>query len=183
MIRERISTQGIVRPLEHEDDLPAFTMDSNLVGMMPEGLIQRYLARKKSTEKKYASVIKTIAKQRVRNIERVRYKLARRAAAQRPYLSDGCYSTLSSPSRLAWILDVSECPPPSSIAGRLDVEVDDRGDQSLFLVLAAGDAAAGSYALKRGVAAMVDVLFARKLRRVDIANNGGGIGGGGGEVQ
>jgi hypothetical protein len=124
MIRERISTQGIVRPLEHEDDLPAFTMNSNLIGVTPESVLQRYLAGKKSIEKKYASAIKKIAKQRARNIERARYKLAHRAAALRPYVSYGCYSTLSSPSRLAWMLDASECPPPSSTVGRLDMEVE-----------------------------------------------------------
>jgi hypothetical protein len=56
MIKERISTRGIVRPLEHQDG--AFTMNSDLICVTPESVMQLYFARKKGTEKKYASVIK-----------------------------------------------------------------------------------------------------------------------------
>lgn len=166
MIRERVSTQGITRTLEHEDDLPAFSIPSKLVGVIPEGVLQRYLAGKENAEKKFTSITKTIEKERARNVERARNELAQRAAALRPYLSRGGHGAPSSTWRFAWALDASECPPPSSIAGRLDTEEALRQaqakDQCLLLGVAAGSATgsrdASSWVLKDGAAAMVTAL-------------------------
>jgi hypothetical protein len=176
MIRERISTQGIVRPLEHEDDLPAFTIPSDRVGVMPNSVIQRYLACKKDTEKKFASILNNIENQRARQVERAGYELAQRAAALRPHLSGRSSNALPSTWRLAWALDAGECPPPSSIAGRLDTE------EALQLIIGEDQVSrvAGEYAtgpsqcpLKSGVAAMTAVLFAAKMQRAKMATNGG----------
>ncbi len=60
MIRERVSTQGITRPLEHEEELPAFRLSSQLIGIIPESVLKRYTAAKHAADLKFASMIKGI---------------------------------------------------------------------------------------------------------------------------
>ncbi|KAF8267935.1 Alpha/Beta hydrolase protein [Lactarius quietus] len=53
MIRERVSTQGIIRPLEREEDLPAFKLSPQLVGVIPESVLERYMAAKQAADQKF----------------------------------------------------------------------------------------------------------------------------------
>jgi len=80
MIRERVSTQGMIRPLEHED-LPAFRLSPQLVGAIPESVMERYMAAKQAADQKFASAIKGIENARARIVERPSRDLAQRAAA------------------------------------------------------------------------------------------------------
>ncbi|KAH8984795.1 Alpha/Beta hydrolase protein [Lactarius hatsudake] len=127
MIRERVSTQGIVRSLEDDDDLPAFRLSSQLVGVIPESVLERYTAAKQASDLRFASTIKGIEKARARNVEHASRDLAQRAAALRRYFRSAGVASVSSGAgggvwRLAWALDADERPPPSSIVGRLDTE-------------------------------------------------------------
>ncbi|KAI0301664.1 Alpha/Beta hydrolase protein [Multifurca ochricompacta] len=172
MIRERVSTQGVVRPLEDESKLPAFQLASSDVGVIQESVLRRYLAAKEQADQKFASTIKSIEKQRARNVERASRELAQRASALRDVLRHGvgcCHYNNSDGGggdgdgdgddgmekshhryrwRLAWALDPEERPPPSSIVGRLDTEEASRlaraADQGLLLLLGALTIGAGN---------------------------------------
>ena len=191
MIRERVSTQGIIRPLEHEDDLPAFRLSPQLVGVIPESVMERYMAAKQAADQKFASTIKGIEKARVRNVERASRDLARRAATLRRYF----HSADADGWRLAWALDADERPPPSSIVGRLDTEEALRFARAAVLEFTAaagsGDDGRGlSPSLtswrSAGAAAMMAIWFASKLQRTGVVEQEGGRGAGvsvrGGEV-
>ena len=67
MIRERVSTQGIIRPHKREEDLPAFKLsgDPQLIGVTPVTVLERYMAAKQAV----ASTINNIENARMRNIE------------------------------------------------------------------------------------------------------------------
>jgi hypothetical protein len=56
MIRERVSTRGIIRPLEDEDDLPALQVPFEELGMIKELPAKRYLTGQGLWDKKYQSV-------------------------------------------------------------------------------------------------------------------------------
>ena len=66
MIRERVLTQGIIRPLEYDEDLPAFKLC-----ITPATVLERYMAAKQAADWKFAS----IEKARMRNIERASQRL------------------------------------------------------------------------------------------------------------
>lgn len=72
MIRERVSTQGVVRPLEAEGDLVALKLPPELIGVVSERAARRYLDGCARFEKKFKHQIKQIAKQRRKNLERAR---------------------------------------------------------------------------------------------------------------
>ncbi|KAI9441921.1 hypothetical protein H4582DRAFT_2055716 [Lactarius indigo] len=174
MIRERVSTQGIVRPLEHEEDLPAFRLTPQLVGVIPESVLERYTAAKQAADQKFASTIKGIEKARARNVEHASRDLAHRAAALRRYFrSTGGADAGGGMWRLAWALDADERPPPSSIVGRLDTEealrfarAADRRWLLEFTAPAGGGQGPGLSSWKSaGAAAMMAVLFTAKLQR------------------
>lgn len=69
MIRERVSTQGVIRPLEHESTLPAFALDNDLVGVISEAAMRRYSDGKCKFDKKFKKTVKNIEKDRKRNFE------------------------------------------------------------------------------------------------------------------
>ncbi len=141
MIRERVSTQGVIRPLEHQDDLPAFTLPAHLVGVIPERVLSRYMSAKHAADAKFASTIRNIEKMRRRNIERACRELAQQPAGG---------------WRREWALDQDERPPPSSIVGRLDTE------EALRFAGAAGTPQGWKGA---GAAALLAVWFAAKVQR------------------
>jgi len=140
MIRERVSTRGVLRPLEPEDELPAMQVPSELIGTLSERAIRRYVTGKERFEKKFAPVIKRIEKKRLRNIHRASQDINQHIAALQHYLDrenkatvsgvSGTDSerttaeTLRAPSswNMAWALDGDERPPPSSIVARRDTE-------------------------------------------------------------
>ena len=70
MIRERVSTQGIIRPLEPQDQLPALTLPPELIGVVSELAARRYLDGRNKFARKFAHQYKSIDKERVRNLHR-----------------------------------------------------------------------------------------------------------------
>jgi hypothetical protein len=137
MIRERVSTRGLIRPLEPETDLPAMQVPSDRIGTLPERAIERYVTAKERSDKKFAHAIKRIEKQRLRNIDRASRDMNQHIAALQHYLdregqAAAAPSTLSTGRdrvtrttscwNMAWALDEDERPPPSSIVARRDTE-------------------------------------------------------------
>jgi len=140
MIRERISTRGVLRPLEPEGELAAMQVPSELIGTLSERAIQRYVTGKERLDKKFAPTIKRIEKQRQRNIDRASRDINQHIAALQHYLDRENESaipggsgtdpertradTVGAPSswNMAWALDEDERPPPSSIVARRDTE-------------------------------------------------------------
>lgn len=138
MIRERVSTQGAIRPLESEDKLPALQVPPELIGTLSEKAIRRYTSGKEKFDRKFAGAIKNIAKHRARNLEvakkdasmhiaRLQHYLEqdghpeRSAKNNRHSVAQGLFSSSASWG-LAWALDSDEHPPPSSIVARRDTE-------------------------------------------------------------
>ncbi|KAI0291222.1 hypothetical protein B0F90DRAFT_1778139 [Multifurca ochricompacta] len=135
MIRERVSTHGVIRPLEPESELLAMQVPPELIGTISELAIRRYIKGQEVINKKFSRTIKRIEKQRLRNIDRSNANMTQHIAALRYYLdkerkgggSDGAGSGgnaeafITPPSwNMAWALDVDERPPPSSIVARRD---------------------------------------------------------------
>ena len=115
MIRERVSINGIIRPLEAEQDLTALQITPELLGTVSEHWIYRYIAGTEHHQKKFAACIKRIAKHRERTI----------AGLQRQGPSEfhaGEAKTAAAPEwSLAWALEADGRPPPSSLVARPDV--------------------------------------------------------------
>lgn len=70
MIRERISTQGVVRPLEPDSEIPALQVPPDLVGTLSERAIRRWVESQERFDKKFASTKQRIKKHRERNLKR-----------------------------------------------------------------------------------------------------------------
>src|ERR1700761_5451823 len=66
MIRERVSIQGTIRPLEPETELPAMQVPSERIGTPSDHALRRYIAGHARFEKKFARAIQRIAKDRQR---------------------------------------------------------------------------------------------------------------------
>ena len=122
MLRERVSTQGIIRPLESEEELSAMQVTPEQVGTFPEHAMRRYLDGLKDLEKKFARTIRRIEKQRSRNIDRGRQDMNQHIAALQHYLEREQKRPSDASWNLAWALDEDERPPPSSIVARRDTE-------------------------------------------------------------
>ncbi len=125
MIRERVSTQGIIRPLDPELELPAMQVPPELVGSLSEHAMRRYVAGHARLEKKFARAIRRIEKHRLRNIDRASRDTNRHLAALQHYLDrerTDAEAGVEASWNLAWALDADECPPPSSIVARRDTE-------------------------------------------------------------
>jgi len=134
MIRERVSTQGLTRPLEAESDLDAFKIDPNMIGNMSELVIRRCISSEAHFRQKFSSTYESIDKSRKKNLEREakeegkRFDTMRASASNSSNLSSSSgnharfrQSVLDSPGwGYAWALDENERPPPSSIAARRD---------------------------------------------------------------
>ncbi|KAG6840750.1 hypothetical protein C0991_004600 [Blastosporella zonata] len=135
MMRERISTQGIIRPLEAEPELGAMTIDPDIIGQMSELTLRRYLDASATFDKKFAHTIRTIEKDRRHNLKLAKKDTKRDMAALHHNLmrdeagsrSSGLGTPhgvreglLASSGSWAWVLDGDERPPPSSIVSRRD---------------------------------------------------------------
>ncbi|RPD68091.1 alpha/beta-hydrolase [Lentinus tigrinus ALCF2SS1-7] len=151
MIRERISTHGIIRPLESETELDAFRLPPELIGELSELAVRRYVEGTTKFAKKFAKTYKSIEKARQRNIERAHQDAVRNMAQLQQYFS-GATSDSGKPAHeigvdgdiaassswaWAWALDEDEHPPPSSIVSRRDTEEARRlalvADQAVFM--------------------------------------------------
>ncbi|KAH8985532.1 lipase/ esterase [Lactarius akahatsu] len=127
MIRERVSTQGIIRTLEPESELPALQVPPELVGAISEHAVRRYVAGTARFEKRFARAIKHIAKQRQQNIDRASRDANQHLEALQKYFDRKRTSAetggVVEPSwNLAWALEADERPPPSSIVARRDTK-------------------------------------------------------------
>jgi hypothetical protein len=132
MIRERVSTKGVVRPLESEADLQAFQLQPQNVGRFSETTINRFLDEHQIFHKKFSRTAKSIEKHRRRNLERSKRDTIKRLGFLRQFLHKSDDETeiekrkesvlLSPQWAWAWALDEEEDPPPSSIVSRRDTE-------------------------------------------------------------
>ncbi|TFY75920.1 hypothetical protein EWM64_g8092 [Hericium alpestre] len=131
MIRERVSTQGVIRPLEPAETLPALQVPTEIIGEINELAIMRYINGKTKFDKKFSSTIKRIEKHRQRNlkvaskdtlthISRLQHYLEKESTGKKHTLSEGLGASTN--WTLAWALDADEHPPPSSIVARRDTE-------------------------------------------------------------
>ena len=157
MIRERISTRGVVRPLEPEAELTAFRLPRELVCDISELALRRYVDGAARLARKFGKAAKAIEKERARNLERARAEdatldagrlrsvfsastaaAASVAADAQTQAGAGASSSSSAGSSWAWAwaLDEDEHPPPSSIVSRRDTEEARRlariADQAVF---------------------------------------------------
>ncbi|KAH7909353.1 hypothetical protein BJ138DRAFT_1010974 [Hygrophoropsis aurantiaca] len=134
MIRERVSTRGVIRPLEAESELDAFHVPSEIIGVLSELAVRRYIEGKAKFDKKFAKEIHVIEKHRKRNLE-----LAQREGHKNMIHLQGSMNGRDKTGELstnkairegleagsgfwAWALDADERPPPSSIVCRRDTD-------------------------------------------------------------
>lgn len=143
MIRERVGTNGVVRPLEPQSELSAFSITEEQVGVVPEAALARYIEGKKKLDTKYAREMRRIARKRVKIAKEVPEASAAHMARLQHHLErhsgdhgrrkgkgqdkgDGGQggalnaAVLGANWSLAWALDSDEHPPPSSIVARRD---------------------------------------------------------------
>lgn len=137
MIRERVSTKGVVRPLEPQEELQAFTFDHKLIGVLSELAIRRYIDARDKFAKKYKGAAKKVeqtrrkhlagAKQDIdRNVEALKVAQGNspgsrsRAGSLRQELQAETLDLGSGRWNWAWALQRDERPPPSSIVSRRD---------------------------------------------------------------
>ncbi|EGO26401.1 hypothetical protein SERLADRAFT_414458 [Serpula lacrymans var. lacrymans S7.9] len=141
MIRERVSTRGVIRPLEAENELDAFHVPPDIIGVLSELAVRRYIEGKTKFDKKFAGAMNTIEKQRSRNLELAKKDIYRNMSQLQGSLTlpeskddgkekrkpgnKGIKEGLKAASgswSWAWALDADERPPPSSIVSRRDTE-------------------------------------------------------------
>jgi hypothetical protein len=120
MIRERVAINGAVRPLEVEEELPALQVVPELLGVVSEIWLSRYVTATEHHEKKFATHINNITARRERAIAKLRQKSSQ--PSRRP-LEEAAAAVSSEGSgwSLAWALDENEFPPPSSLVARCDI--------------------------------------------------------------
>lgn len=89
MIRQRVTRHGVIFPLAPASELPGCTMDRELVGVVKEGTVKKWLKQKNEWDRRYASTKKKVHKKFVQDL-----------AIGYEGFGDG------------------ELPPPSALAGR-----------------------------------------------------------------
>jgi len=142
MLRERVSTRGILRPLESESDLVACNMPPDVVGFLSERAIRRYLDNTAIFDKKFARHVKLIESRRRRNLKRAERQTTKNLDAYKDFTArrrntvPGPLEPTSLNKGWAWALDVHEKPPPSSIVARRDTkeasQLAKSADRSIF---------------------------------------------------
>ncbi|KAJ7287106.1 alpha beta-hydrolase [Mycena rebaudengoi] len=122
MIRERVSTRGVLRPLEPEAELDAFTVPPDVIGVVSELAVRRFIEGSQLFDRKFAGTTKTVEKHRRRNLERAQKDSVRNMREGKSGSDkDGLLASTGSWS-WAWALDTNETPPPSSIVSRRDTQ-------------------------------------------------------------
>ncbi|KZV82439.1 alpha/beta-hydrolase [Exidia glandulosa HHB12029] len=116
MIRERVSTLGVIRPLEPESEVPALCKPEERVGIISEASAKRYLEARITFDKKFARTSKNIERSRSKHLSKA-HKEGHRVMEQ---LARAPVETLSLGSVSPWYLDPSEVPPSSSLVARRD---------------------------------------------------------------
>lgn len=89
MIRQRVTRHGVIFPLPPSSQLPGCTMDRNLVGVVKQGPVKKWLEKKGQWDSRYASTKKKVHKQFAKDL----------AAGYEGF-------------------GAGEFPPPSALAGR-----------------------------------------------------------------
>ena len=121
MIGERVSPQGIIRPLEDEAEISALQQPEEKIGRLGVFAIRRYCAGKSKFDEKFASTLKTVQKRRVRHMKRARRDELRAIAK---LLVRERHEEREADERVWWgwtvAWDGDERPPPSSIVIRRD---------------------------------------------------------------
>ena len=131
MIRERVSTHGVIRPLEPESELSAFSLPPELIGQVSELAVRRYHGAKAKFDKKFHNAYKAIEKHRRKHLDRAQKDAVQRMAQLQQLMAQDKEeggSRTSSKEVLreglapgwTWALDADEKPPPSSIVARRD---------------------------------------------------------------
>jgi hypothetical protein len=69
MIRERVSTTGVCRPLEPPHELKALNLPPDEVGVIKEGQAMRYLNGQKLWDKRFHRAAKSVEKHRRKNLK------------------------------------------------------------------------------------------------------------------
>ncbi|KAK0212425.1 hypothetical protein DFS33DRAFT_1390424 [Desarmillaria ectypa] len=147
MIRERVSTQGVIRPLEPESELDALKVPVEFMGTISELAARRFIEGQAKFDKKFSHAVKAIEKHRIDNLKRAKKDTIRNIAVLQHSLEseekiegdkrikDGLLEASGSWS-WAWALDAGETPPPSSIVSRRDTDEARRlakiADQAVF---------------------------------------------------
>lgn len=148
MIRERVATNGAIRPLEDEALIPACTMKLEDIGVLQEESVRRYLKGQTIWERKFAKVARSIESQRQKHLnlstqdtrgtmDKIRRQLHLVGETQPPALATEPDRTAdehhtvdlscvmektvlgSRQWKWGWALE-GETPPPSSIVARGD---------------------------------------------------------------
>ena len=134
-IRERVSTRGVIRPLEPEDKLPGLQLKESLVGALCESSLRRYMQGKAKWDGKFSGTTKSVDKERRRNLKLAHKEGDKAMGHLESYLqkaterSNSGFNVLDSPRlqkvtagswNWSWALDEDEHPPPSSIVSRRD---------------------------------------------------------------
>lgn len=89
MIRQRVTSHGIVFPLPPPEELTGCTMDRNLIGVVKVGTVRKWLEHKKRWDNKFAKTKRRVHEERIREMS-VGYE----------------------------VFGEGEFPPPSALAGR-----------------------------------------------------------------
>ncbi|EJD46838.1 alpha/beta-hydrolase [Auricularia subglabra TFB-10046 SS5] len=116
MIRERVSTLGVIRPLEPASEIPALCKPPERVGVISEASAKRYLEARVAFDKRFGGTSKSVQRARSRHLSKA-HKESRRvmdALARAPV------ETLTLGTVSSWYLDGDENPPPSSLVARRD---------------------------------------------------------------
>jgi acetyl esterase/lipase len=141
MIRERVSTRGIIRPLEPEQELAAMKVPQEAIGTLSERVARRYLTGKEKFDKKFPNAHKNVEKQRKKNLQLAKKEAEKHSnqLQKQSKLQQETHSTSESKDKTtsslvieenitpgstargwAWFMDGKENPPPSSITARQD---------------------------------------------------------------
>ncbi|KAF5382996.1 hypothetical protein D9757_006344 [Collybiopsis confluens] len=144
MIRERVSTRGVIRPLEPPSELPALAVPVQLIGEISELAVRRYIEGRNFYDIKFAGTMKEIEKRRKKHLKQARKDTVKNMSAlqgsvdkerekltgnskakhdhdhhESPYSIETALLASSGWS-WSWALDHSERPPPSSLVARRD---------------------------------------------------------------
>ncbi|KIP11336.1 hypothetical protein PHLGIDRAFT_21763 [Phlebiopsis gigantea 11061_1 CR5-6] len=132
MLRERVSTHGVIRALEPEDELSAFSLPPELIGVVSELAMRRYHDAHVRFARKFSGTTHTIEARRRRNLDTAHRDAQRSMQQLQAYFSGKEKSErfvglkAGVPARgswsWAWALDADERPPPSSIVARRDTQ-------------------------------------------------------------
>ena len=125
----------MTRPLEPEAELPAFQLKADLIGAVSELPLRRYIEAKAEYEVRFSDTLKSIVKERERNLKLAHEEDDRSLGHLESYLqkvtekSERGQAVLDSPRlqkitadswNWSWAMDEDEDPPLSSIVSRRD---------------------------------------------------------------